>query len=328
MDTETKPPLKVGLVGTGFAASKRAEALQADRRSHLVAVTGHTPETIAEFSSNYNASPVGSWQELLQDPQLDLVVICTINRDRGAIAHAAIEADKHVVAEYPLALDPQEAQAIINLAQRKNKLLHVEHIELLGGLHQAIRQNLPEIAPVFFARYITINPQRPIPQRWSYNHSMFGFPLSGALSRIHRLTDLFGKVATVNCQSRFWDTEADYYRACLCNAQLRFRNGIIAEVTYGKGETFWKGDRTFEIHGEKGTLIFAGSQGKLVRGEEETPIEVGDRRGLFTKDTTMVLDYLYQGTPLYVTPHASHYALEVAEAARISAATGKTVELS
>ncbi|MEC4983321.1 MAG: Gfo/Idh/MocA family oxidoreductase [Oscillatoria sp. PMC 1068.18] len=328
MDSETKQPLKVGLIGTGFAASKRAEALQSDGRSRIVAVTGHTPETIAEFSTKYNLSPVASWQQLLENPDIDLVVICTINRDHAEIARAALEADKHVIVEYPLALNPQTAQEIINLAESKNKLLHVEHIELLGGLHQAIRRNLAEIGTVFFARYVTINSQRPISQRWSYNHSMFGFPFSGALSRIHRLTDLFGKVATVSCQSRFWDTEAEYYRACLCNAQLRFENGIIAEVTYGKGETFWKGDRTFEIHGDKGTLIFAGSQGKLIRGETEIPLEVGDRRGLFTKDTTIILDYLCEGTPLYVTPHASHYALQVAEAARLSAAIGKTVALS
>jgi biliverdin reductase len=35
-------PIKAGLVGTGFAAKLRAEALQADERSHLVAVSGYT----------------------------------------------------------------------------------------------------------------------------------------------------------------------------------------------------------------------------------------------------------------------------------------------
>ena len=315
-------------MGTGFAAQRRAEALQADERSRLVAVTGHTSPSTANFAQTHQASPRDSPQQLVSDPEIDLITICTINHDHGAIAHAALEAGKHVVVEYPPALDPAHAQALITLSQTQGKLLHVEHIELLGGLHQAIRQSLPKIGNAFYARYVTINPKRPAPRRWTYSRALFGFPLSGALSRIHRLTNLFGTVASVSCQPRFWETtEPDYYTACLCNAQLRFSNGLIADLTYGKGETFWQRNRTFELHGDEGTLVFDGEEGSLVREEEKTPIEVGSRRGLFAQDTKMVLDHLTEGTPLYVTPDASCYALKVADAARQSAETGETIYL-
>ena len=321
-------PIRAGLVGTGFAAKLRAETLQADSRSHLVAVSGHTFEKTKEFAHTHEASAVDSWQQLVEHPDLDLVIICTINRDHGAIVRAALNAGKHVVVEYPLCLDPSEAESLIALAQAKGKLLHVEHIELLGGLHQALRQSLPEIGNTFYARYVTITPQRPAPKRWTYHQELFGFPLSAALSRIHRLTDLFGDVASVSCQSRFWEASSEYYTACLCSAQLRFTNGLIAEVTYGKGEAFWQGLRNFEVHGEQGTLVFEGDQGTLVRGEERTAIDVAGRRGLFVKDTGMVLDYLIEGTPLYVSATDSCYALKVADAARQSAETGKAISLS
>jgi biliverdin reductase len=317
-------PIRAGLVGTGFAAKLRAEALQADSRSRLVAVSGHIPEKTQEFARNHEALALDSWQQLVEHPDLDLVVICTINRDHGAIAQAALEAGKHVVVEYPLSLDPIEAESLIALAEAQGKLLHVEHIELLGGLHQALRQALPEIGNPFYARYITIMPQHPAPRRWTYHPEQFGFPFSGALSRIQRFTDLFGDVATVSCQSRFWEA-SDYYKACLCTAQLRFTNNLIAEVTYGKGEVFWQGLRNFEVHGEQGTLVFEGDQGSLIRGEERIPIEVGGRRGLFGKDTGMVLDYLVEGKPLYVSAAASLYALKVADAARQSADMGEAI---
>jgi biliverdin reductase len=323
-----KTPLQVGLVGTGYAAKKRAEAIQTDDRARLVAVTGNTPERTAAFSQNYGVSSIDSWLQLVNSPDLDLVIICTINREHGAIARAALEADKHVIVEYPLALNPAEAESLIALAKTKNKLLHVEHIELLGGLHQAIRQNLPEIGDVFYARYITVSPQHPAPRRWTYNYSLYGFPLTAALSRLHRFTDLFGNVASVSCRSRFWDApEQGYYTACLCNAQLRFNNGLIGEVTYGKGETFWQGYRTFELHGERGTMIFEGEKGTLIRGEEKRAIEVGTRRGLFAKDTAMVFDRLLLNKPLYVSPESSCYALAVAEAARKSAEMGQNEQV-
>ena len=54
----------------------------------------------------------------------------------------------------------------------------------------------------------------------------------------------------------FWDTQPDLYKACLCNAQLRFANGFVAEAIYGKGETFWQSDNIFTIYREERTLVF------------------------------------------------------------------------
>ncbi|RMF22759.1 MAG: gfo/Idh/MocA family oxidoreductase, partial [Cyanobacteria bacterium J083] len=259
---------------------------------------------------------------------IDLVIICTINRDHGAITQAALEADKHVIVEYPLALCPYEAKNLIDLAKKKDKLLHVEHMELIGGLHQTIRSFLPQIGELAYARYATISSQAGRQKKWSYNYEMFGFPLSAALSRIHRLTNLFGSVQQVSCQSRFWQSEdAGYFSACLCNAQLYFSQGVTAEITYGKGDVFTHSYRNFEIHGKEGTLIFAGEEGYLWRGKKKISLPVTPRRGLFAQDTRMVLDYLWENKPLYVQPTDSLYALTVADVARISAATGKTITL-
>jgi biliverdin reductase len=320
--------LKVGIVGTGYAAEKRAEAVQNDSRVELVAITGNSPERIASFCQKFGVTAIDSWQRIVDRPDLDIIIICTINRDHGIIARAAIEAGKHVIIEYPLALDPKEAAAIINLAKTKEKLLHVEHIEILGGVHQTIKKHLPDIGNIFYARYTTIAPQRPAPRRWSYDREMFGFPFSAALSRINRLTDLFGEVAEVSCQTRFWDVgDTGYFSSCLCNAQLHFCNEIMAEVSYGKGEVFCQSEREFLIRGDEGILIFQGEKGTLIKGEEKIDLEVGSRRGLFDKDTRLFLDRLQTGTPLYITPEESYYALKVADAARISSLQGRTIEL-
>ncbi|MGA7934204.1 MAG: Gfo/Idh/MocA family oxidoreductase [Kovacikia sp.] len=322
-------PLRVGLVGTGYAAKLRAETLRSHPQAVLFAVAGHTPEKTQEFSQIYGGQAVDSWKDLIENFSLDLVIICTINRDHGAIVRAALQAGIHVIVEYPLCLDVSEAESLISLATAQNKLLHVEHIELMGGVHQALKASLPQIGSVFYARYVTTKPERPASQRWTYHADLFGFPLMGALSRLHRLTDLFGAVTAVSCQARFWHPEpsSQYYAACLCTAQLRFQSGLIAEVTYGKGETLWQPERRFEVHGDQGALVLTGDQGTLVQADGNHPIEVSGRRGLFAKDTAMVLDHLFKGEPLYVTPVESLYTLRVADAARRSAATGQTIEL-
>ncbi len=317
--------LGVGLIGTGYVGKLRAEAFKSDTRVNLVGVAGRTPEKVAAFAENYQTQAVSSWQELIEREDVDLVVVCSANHERNAIANAAIDAGKHLVIEYPLALNYNEAEAIIARARANNLFLHVEHIELLGGVHQTIKQNLEQVGEVFYVRYNTIKPENPAPRKWTYNHEYFGFPLIGALSRLHRLTDLFGEVFTVNCHQRFWQVEEDYYQACFCIAQLSFQSGLLGQIIYAKGETLWQAERKFEVHGEKGGLIFHEDGGYLVHTGETIPIAVGDRRGLFAKDTNMVIEHLFNGTPLYITPEESLYTLKVATAAQRSAETGLTI---
>lgn len=326
-------PLKVGLVGTGYAAKARAEVLREDDRVHLLAVAGHTPDKTAAFAQTYGLTACETWQALVNRSDLDLILVATANHLHGPIVQAALTAGKHVVVEFPLSLDLAEAEALVALARTQHRLLHIEHIELLGGLHQASRQFLPQLGAVFAVDYTTLTPQRPVAQRWTYHRDWFGFPLMGALSRIHRLTDLFGAVASISCQLRYWDhpvpLSADaYYTTCLCQAQLRFTSGILATVTYGKGEALWQATRSLTIQGEQGGLVFDGDTGQWVTPTGTQAIPLGSRRGLFAQDTQQVLAHLENGTALYVTPEASLYALKVADAARRSAACQQVIAIA
>jgi len=326
--------IQVGLAGTGYAAQKRAEAFAKDERSHLVAIYGSQPERVQPFCESYGARAVSSYQELVADPDIDLVVISTMNHLHGAIATAALDACKHVVVEYPLSLDVEEAKRLIQLAQRRQKLLHVEHIELLSGTHRAVVSALPQIGRPFYMQSISLRAESSVPQKWSYHPKLVGFPFVGALSRIHRLIDAFGEVSAISCQSRFWAADdgkvyetpeiKEPYRSCLCSGQLRFTSGLVADVVYGKGKDIWQTGRSLSIHGEGGLIHLEGSEGYLLTDAGQQNLTIGTRRGLFARDTHLVLDVLMNDTltnqeALYVTPGQSLYSLKVADAARRSA---------
>jgi biliverdin reductase len=319
-------PLRVGLVGTGFVAKVRSQTLAAEPRTELVAVAGRDATRTTEFAASVGARAVADWQALVALPDVDLVIVSTINGGRGEIVRGAIAAGKHTIVEYPISLDPIEAAEIIELAAAKKVLLHVEHIELLGGLHQTMREWLDRLGEVYSARYSTIVPQRPAPQKWTFDRVEFGFPLSGALSRLHRFTDLFGAIDSINCHNQYWGGLGNYYQTCLCTAQFRFKNSsAIGEVIYGKGEGLWEGARKFEVHGANGAMLFDGDAGVFIDAAGVTPIDLGSRKGLFAKDLEIVLDRLLENKPNYVTSAASLATLRVADAARISAETRRTV---
>ncbi|MGB2926969.1 MAG: Gfo/Idh/MocA family oxidoreductase [Limnothrix sp.] len=312
--------VRVGIVGTGYAAKRRAEAFRADGRSPLVAVSGYRESSTVAFAEEYEMQAVLEWQDLVSRDDLDLVVVCNINREHGAIAKAALEAGKHVVVEYPLALEPETAAQLIRLAKQKRLLLHVEHIEILGELHRTIQAYLPRLGKIFYARYITLAPKRHALPHWTYHHGDYGFPLIAALSRVNRLINLFGEVLQVTGEASFQADDLNgYYHSCLCSAQLKFQGGIIGHLTYGKGSLIQSGDRQFTIYGDQGTLEFNGNRGTLTQGDAVETIELGSRRGVFKQDTIAVLDNLTEGKPLYIQPEQSLYALQIADQIRESA---------
>ncbi|MEN9207614.1 MAG: Gfo/Idh/MocA family oxidoreductase [Gloeomargarita sp. GMQP_bins_120] len=317
-----------GLIGTGYAASRRAEYLAQDPRGRLVAVAGHTWERVQQFIGRYPAAACGDWQEVIQHPQVDVVIVATVNGLHGEIVGQAVAAGKGVVVEYPLALDYGQAAQLVQQARAQGVFLHVEHIELLSPIHQALQEVLPKLGTVTYGRSVNLVAQYPAPRKWTYHHQWFGFPLVAGLARVNRLLDLLGPVAWVFCEAAFADTQDGYYRSCRCSALLGFVGGALVELTYGKGETIWEDQRHFSLHGTQGGVLFEGDQGEWVTPTQRQTLTLPGRQGLFHQDMRQVLDHLTRGTPLYTTPEKSLAALRVATALQASAQRGQRVVLA
>jgi biliverdin reductase len=321
-------PLRVGIVGSGFVAKLRAEILSQDPRIVITAIAGNLEKVQAIAQEFAIANVHQYWSELVMRPDLDLVVICNINRDHGAVVGQALRSGKHVIVEYPLSFNLAEAEELVKLAQQQNLMLHVEHIELLGGVHQLVMEHLSKVGIPFYARYSTKSPQHPVPDKWTYKPDLFGFPLTAAVSRLNRIIVLFGKVKSVSCQLRYsGDNLPHHFTSCVCNAQLQFENGVLADVSYSKGENFWHPERVMELQGSLGALIFSGDKGKLVTTDGELELDAGTTRGLFKKDTENVLSHLFTGKPLYTSHESILHSLAVANAAEKSAITNQVVTL-
>ncbi|NJK59100.1 MAG: Gfo/Idh/MocA family oxidoreductase [Oscillatoriales cyanobacterium SM2_1_8] len=319
--------LGVAVIGTGFAAGVRARLVQEDPRTHLVAIAGQ-PER-AQTLADALGVPALTRAEAIAHPAVGLVVVANANADHGGAVREALQAGKHVVVEYPLALSWQEGEALAALATAKGVLLHVEHIELLGPIHQTATAWLPEIGQPIAARYRTIAPQRPAPAKWSYQPDRVGSPWVAALSRISRFTRWFGLPRTVAATGRYWGEDwPQRFTACLATAQLVYPDGFTVDLAYGKGEVFWQGDRTLELWGERGAIAFQGETGTLVTERGEHTATVPSPRGSFAKDWKAVLDFLTEGTPLYVSVAESLEALAVASAAAEAIRAGQVQTLA
>ncbi len=77
---------------------------------------------------------------ILEDPAIDAVVVATPVRSHFDIVRQALEHGKHVLCEKPLTGSVDEAEALVELASRRDLRLMVDHITLYSGAVQRLKE--------------------------------------------------------------------------------------------------------------------------------------------------------------------------------------------
>ncbi len=89
---------------------------------------------LAKVRANYpSVKTTSSYDDLLNDATLDLIVVATPTKSHFDLAKKALEAGKHVFVEKPLASSSKEGEELIALAKTKGKLLFVDHTFAFAG---------------------------------------------------------------------------------------------------------------------------------------------------------------------------------------------------
>jgi predicted dehydrogenase len=118
---EAMKKIKVAVFGTGFMGRVHVEALRRLGNVEVVAVAGRTAEGTREFAAaHFIERATGDYRELLADPEIAAVHICSPNSLHFPMAQAALETNKHVLCEKPLASSVGEAVAMAALAKDKH----------------------------------------------------------------------------------------------------------------------------------------------------------------------------------------------------------------
>jgi len=108
--------LRAGIAGTGFIGAVHARSARR-AGARVTAVAASSPESAEQAARELGAErAVASAEELVHDPEVDVVHICTPNHLHLPLAEAALAAGKHVVCEKPLALDAAGAQRLVEAA--------------------------------------------------------------------------------------------------------------------------------------------------------------------------------------------------------------------
>lgn len=341
-------PLNVAIVGCGNISQKYAKTIVAHAdKLKLVGATDIRQEAADKLVAEFGGKAYASLDELLADPQVDVVVNLTIHQAHTEVITKALNAGKHVHSEKPLTLNVGEAMELVALAERKKLRLSSAPITFMGEAQQTawklIREGkLGEIRVV----YAEMNWNRI--ERW--HPAPEGFYEAGALADVgvYPLTVLttilgpakrvsaFGKVVKperTTAQDRTFTIASTPDWIC---ANIEFASGAVCRLT----SSFYVGptkQHGIEFHGDLGSMWLQSPHNFEVKVEfcpwdskewvvvppiREPYIGVDWARGL-----TEMYDAIRDNRPQRATGAQAAHVVEIIFGAYKAAQTGHAVDL-
>jgi predicted dehydrogenase len=249
----------------------------------VVACADLFPEKTVAQKEKYGLEKTYSVETLLKDPEIDIVVNLTIPAAHYPVNSQIIDAGKHCYCEKPLALNLEEAQKLVSLAEDRNVIIGNAPDTFMGPGIQTCRTLIDndEIGNVFGFTANLVSPGHDLwhPGPEFYYKKGAGPMFDMGPYYITALVSVFGPIESINCYAltvspkrmiKGKEVEVEVYTHYV--GILEFKNGIIGNINMSFD--VWDSDLPLlEVYGVKGKLVmpdpntFNGNV-SIIRGEK------------------------------------------------------------
>ena len=121
--------VKIGVIGCGHWGPNHIRVFNQLPNSEVIMCADLDPQRLAVIKTLFpGVNVVTDYKEILKNPEIDAVCVSSPTNTHFEFSRNALEQNKHVFCEKPLALDPKECLALKDLANRQNKILMVGHV--------------------------------------------------------------------------------------------------------------------------------------------------------------------------------------------------------
>ena len=135
--------LQIGIIGFGkIAQTRHIPEFAANSGCRLRGFYNPTVTRAEEVSARYGGIVYSSAEELIADPGLDAVVVCTPNETHCTYSVAALRAGKHVLCEKPMALTLSDCECMVSAAEEAGRILMIGQNQRLKPEYAAARELL------------------------------------------------------------------------------------------------------------------------------------------------------------------------------------------
>ncbi|MFY9644038.1 MAG: Gfo/Idh/MocA family oxidoreductase [Terriglobales bacterium] len=120
--------IRTAILGTGFMGRVHLEALRRVEFVEPIAIAGRNKDAAQRLAAGFNIPNItADYRDILRDPAIDAVHICTPNAQHFSMTKEALQSNKHVLCEKPLAITAPQAEELAALAatqKRRNCVCH------------------------------------------------------------------------------------------------------------------------------------------------------------------------------------------------------------
>ncbi|MEZ4866041.1 MAG: Gfo/Idh/MocA family oxidoreductase [Caldilineaceae bacterium] len=135
--------LKVGVIGVGGIAKTHMPGWAASELAEVVAGSDVVESALQSWGAQHGVSKLSTnAADIINDPDLDIIDVCTPNMYHAELAIAALNAGKHVICEKPLAPTPAGIHQMIEARDRAGKLLMTAQHFRFKGNSQAMKREI------------------------------------------------------------------------------------------------------------------------------------------------------------------------------------------
>ncbi|TDJ28656.1 MAG: Gfo/Idh/MocA family oxidoreductase [Gammaproteobacteria bacterium] len=270
--------IRAAMIGLGWWGRHMVNAVKGSTKLEIVRLTARRPDRHRDFSVETGISLLDDYQQVLEDPEVDAVILCTPHSQHEDQVYAAIDHGKQIFCEKPLSLTKASAERMVAAARKAGLVMGVGH-------ERRFESTMEEITRLVTSGEIGTH----MHAEANFSHEIFASlaadnwrgskeegPAVGMTGMGVHLTDLLismlGPVEAVTAQTA--RRVLDLPTGDVVNVQLRFASGatgyvaaISATPYYGRftvfGDRMWveARDDSHPQHGGKTHLITCGKDG-------------------------------------------------------------------
>jgi predicted dehydrogenase len=152
--------IRVGVLGYGYWGPNIVRNFHAQEQAEVALVCDKNPRAAERLGKVHPTIPFTTDEnEMLRSAKVDAVCVITPVATHYSLAKRALENDKHVFVEKPFTCSSAQAEELIELADRKNLKIMVDHTFLFTGPVRKIRQLVDEgaLGKLFYYDSLRVN---------------------------------------------------------------------------------------------------------------------------------------------------------------------------
>ena len=208
--------IRVAVVGTGYFGRFHADHYSRNPRAKLVAVVDTNEERARAVAAEFGAEPVFDYRSIIG--RVDAASVAVPTPLHYEIARALIDAGIHVLVEKPITDSVESATTLAKLAEARNVVLQVGHIERFSSTYRTLAKLIAD--PLYFESY-RIAP-------WKKR----GIEVDVILDlMIHDIDMIIGLVPSRVTAVDAVGTPVLGQSIDIANARITFESGCVANVT-------------------------------------------------------------------------------------------------